>query len=71
MEGSETLEQDCKQNVMWATYDFKFSRSCFTKQKKRSSHCGSTESAESWECWDAGSIPGPAWWIKDPALLQL
>ena len=25
----------------------------------------------SWECWDVGSIPGLAWWVKDPALLQL
>ena len=23
------------------------------------------------ECWDAGSIPGPAQRVKDPALLQL
>ena len=25
----------------------------------------------SWECWDAGLIPGLAQWVKDPVLLQL
>ena len=24
-----------------------------------------------WDCWKAGSIPGPAQWVSDPALLQL
>ena len=23
---------------------------------------------ESWECWDTGSIPSPAQWVKDPPL---
>ena len=37
----------------------------------RSSHCGTTGLAVSLECWDAGSIPGPAQGVKDLALLQL
>ena len=36
-----------------------------------SSHCGTTELAASMEPWDTSSIPGPAQWVKDPALLQL
>ena len=37
----------------------------------RSSHCGTKSSTGSWEYWEAGSIPCPAQWVKDPALLQL
>ena len=40
----------------------------FKEHLLRSSCCGATGSAESWERWDAGSIPSPAQWIKDPAL---
>ena len=35
----------------------------------RSSCCGAMGSEKSWERWDAGSIPGPAQWVKDLALL--
>ena len=41
------------------------------KQVDWSSHCGTTGSASAWERWDMGSIPSPAQWVKDPALLQL
>ena len=37
----------------------------------RSSRCGATGLAVAWEHWDMGLIPGPAWWVKDPALSQL
>lgn len=36
-----------------------------------SSHCGSARLAASWECWDRGSIPDPAQWVKGPALPQV
>ena len=41
------------------------------KTKLRSSHCGTMGLAASLECWDAGSIPIPAQWVKDLVLLQL
>ena len=34
-----------------------------------SSYCGTRGSAVSLVCWDIGSIPCPAQWIKDPAQL--
>ena len=34
-------------------------------------HCGAKGLVMSWECWVTGSIPGPAQWVKDLALLQL
>ena len=36
----------------------------------RSSHCGARGSAASLQCWDTGSIPVPAQWVKDQALPQ-
>ena len=36
-----------------------------------SSHCGTTGSVVSWECWDTGSIPGLAQRVKDPVSQQL
>ena len=41
------------------------------KMGRREFHCGATGSAASWECRDAGLIPGPTQWIKDLALPQL
>ena len=37
----------------------------------QSFHCGAMGSAASWECSDAGSVPGPPQWLKDLALPQL
>ena len=33
--------------------------------------CGTMGSVASWEPWDAGLIPSPAQWVKDPGLSQL
>ena len=43
---------------------------CWT-QVVRSSCCDTRVSVSSWACWDAGSVPIPAWWVKDPVLPQL
>ena len=32
---------------------------------------GATGSAESWELWDAPSIPGPVQWVRDLTLPRL
>ena len=37
----------------------------------RGSRCGAAGPAASWECWDAGSIPGPAQPVRDAVLPQL
>ena len=36
-----------------------------------SSPCGTVGSVASLQCWDTMSIPGPAQWVRDPALPQL
>ena len=37
----------------------------------RSSHCGATGLAVSWERWDTGSRASPAQWVKDLGLTWL
>ena len=41
------------------------------KRERESSCCGAMGLAASWECWDIGSIPSLAQWVKDLVLLQL
>ena len=41
------------------------------KTKGRSSCCGTVGLVAFWEHWDAGSIPAPVQWAKDPELPQL
>lgn len=41
------------------------------RRNSRSSRYGTTWSVASWECWDLGSIPSLAQWVRDPVLLQL
>ena len=43
----------------------------FTYVKNMSSCCVTVGSVASWECWDEGSIPGSAQWVKDLALVKL
>lgn len=39
------------------------------ENSNRSSHCSTVGWVASWELWDAGSIPSPVQWVKDPLLL--
>ena len=50
----------------WLLWDFQGHVKWFCLQ---SSHCGTTGSAASWECWDVGSIPSLTQWFKDLAFL--
>ena len=59
------LDQSLAQELPCAT------GAAIKKKKKLSSHCGATRSVLSLQHWDAGSIPGPIQWVKDPGLLQL
>ena len=41
------------------------------EKKEKRTHRGATGSVASWERWDTGLTPGPAQWVKNPALPQL
>ena len=41
------------------------------RKRERSSHCGATEPSGVLEALDAGSIPSPVQWVKDPVWQQL
>ena len=41
------------------------------ENKLREFRCGAIGSLVSWDCWDAGSIPSLAQWVKDLAFPQL
>ena len=49
----------------------RFHRSKSQKSQSRSSFCGPTGSATTWEQWDTGSTSRLAQWVKDLVLLQL
>ena len=41
------------------------------REMREEFHCGAVGSVVSWGCWDVGSIPSPAQWVKDLVLPQL
>ena len=60
----------------WQVIDFRSQvigfqfRSWRLRRQLRNCCCGTMGLMVSWEHWDAGLIPGPALWVKDPSLLQ-
>ena len=63
--------EDCCSNDHATQGNLQIQCNPYQKTKGRSSRCGTTGLVVSWEHWDADSIPSPAQWVKDPALLQL